>query len=101
MGEGRGGGWTEHASYRTLQTWKQFTVMPGAEQDASFATIKNVVAYLSETDERSSTGQAGGVSGQTTADNKAPKRSSRRQKTVKKSRRKKSKSKSRKNRQNK
>ena len=63
---------------------------------------KNVVAYLSETDEQSSTGQAGGVSGQTTADNDAPKQLEATESGEEIARKKrKRKSKSRKNRQNK
>ena len=39
-----------HASLRTLETWKLFLEMPNAKQDSSYTTILNVVNYLQNMD---------------------------------------------------
>ena len=39
-----------HASLRTLETWKLFLEMPAAKKDSSYATILNVVNYLQNMD---------------------------------------------------
>ena len=44
--------WMEHASQRTLESWRTFVNMPGAESDSSFATIKSIVDYLSQVESK-------------------------------------------------
>ena len=39
-----------HASLRTLETWKAFVEMPKAKEDPSYGTILNVVNYLTNVD---------------------------------------------------
>ena len=63
-----------HASLRTLETWKAFVEMPKAKEDPSYGTILNVVNYLTNVDNGKQQQRSGGGESSTSTTKKKKKK---------------------------